>query len=43
MDIAGTEMLKKDDFYRLKNGAASGLRLLSAFLRRIAANYSEIN
>ena len=41
MDIAGTEMLKKDDFYRLKNGPASGLRLLSTFLRRIAANYSE--
>lgn len=43
MDIAGTEMLKKDDFYRSKNGAASGLRLLSAFLRRIAADYSEKN
>lgn len=41
MDIAGTEMLKKDDFYRAKNGTASGLRLLSAFLRRIAVNYSE--
>ena len=41
MDIAGTEMLKKDDYYRLKNGPASGLRLLSTFLRRIAVNYSE--
>jgi leucyl aminopeptidase len=41
LDIAGTEMLKKDDFYRLKNGPASGLRLLSTFLRRIAADYSE--
>ena len=41
MDIAGTEMLKKDDFYRLKNGSASGLRLLSTFLRRIAASYSD--
>jgi leucyl aminopeptidase len=41
LDIAGTEMLKKDDFYRLKNGPASGLRLLSTFLRRITANYSE--
>jgi leucyl aminopeptidase len=41
MDIAGTEMLKKDDFYRIKNGPASGLRLLSTFLRRIAASYSE--
>jgi leucyl aminopeptidase len=41
LDIAGTEMQKKDDFYRLKNGPASGLRLLSTFLRRIAAEYSE--
>jgi leucyl aminopeptidase len=41
MDIAGTEMLKKDDYYRLKSGVGSGLRLLSTFLRRIAANYSE--
>jgi leucyl aminopeptidase len=41
MDIAGSEMLKKDDFYRLKNGTASGLRLLSAFLRKIAQNYTE--
>jgi leucyl aminopeptidase len=43
MDIAGTEMLKKDDYYRLKNGPASGLRLLSTFLKRIAAVYSELN
>jgi leucyl aminopeptidase len=41
MDIAGTEMLKKDDYYRLKNGPASGLRLLATFLRRIAANYTD--
>ena len=41
MDIAGTEMLKKDDFYRLKNGPASGLRLLSTFLKKIAADYSK--
>lgn len=41
LDIAGSEMLKKDDFYRLKNGTASGLRLLSTFLRKIADNYSE--
>ena len=39
LDIAGTEMLKKDDYYRLKNGPASGLRLLSTFLRKIAAKY----
>jgi leucyl aminopeptidase len=43
LDIAGTEMLKKDDYYRLKKGPASGLRLLSTFLRRIAADYSEKN
>jgi len=41
LDIAGPEMLKKDDFYRLKNGTASGLRLLSAFLRKIVQNYTE--
>ena len=41
LDIAGTEMLKKDDFYRSKNGTASGLRLLSTFLRRMASNYIE--
>jgi leucyl aminopeptidase len=41
LDIAGTEMLKKDDFYRQKNGTASGLRLLSTFLRRIADDYLE--
>ncbi|MCX6256144.1 MAG: leucyl aminopeptidase family protein [Bacteroidia bacterium] len=41
LDIAGTEMLKKDDYYRLKNVPASGLRLLSTFLKRVAADYSE--
>jgi leucyl aminopeptidase len=40
LDIAGTEMLKKDDFYRLKHGPASGLRLLATFLKRLAAEYS---
>jgi leucyl aminopeptidase len=39
LDIAGTEMLKKDDYYRLKNGPASGLRLLATFLRKISAKY----
>ncbi|MCU0362341.1 MAG: leucyl aminopeptidase family protein [Bacteroidales bacterium] len=37
LDIAGTEILKKDDFYRLKNSPANGLRLLATFLRRLAA------
>ncbi len=41
LDIAGTELLKKDDYYRLKTGVASGLRLLATFLRRIAGNYSD--
>jgi len=41
LDIAGTEMLKKDDFYRLKNGPGSGLRLLATFLKRVAANFAE--
>jgi len=37
MDIAGTGSLKKDDFYRLKDGPGSGVRLLSTFLRKYAA------
>jgi leucyl aminopeptidase len=41
LDIAGTEMLKKDDFYRLKNGPGSGLRLLATFLRRFAATIAQ--
>jgi leucyl aminopeptidase len=41
LDIAGTELMKKDDYYKSKNGTATGLRLLSAFLRRITVNYSE--
>jgi leucyl aminopeptidase len=42
LDIAGTEMLKKDDFYRLKKGPGSGLRLLSTFLKKIAVDYTEL-
>ncbi len=41
LDIAGTELIKNDDFYRIKNVPASGLRLLSTFLKRIAEDYSE--
>jgi len=41
LDIAGTEMLKKDDFYRSKNGVASGLRLLATFLRTMALSGTE--
>jgi leucyl aminopeptidase len=43
LDIAGTEMLKKDDFYRIRNNPATGLRLLSTFLKRYAAAYSKMN
>jgi leucyl aminopeptidase len=42
MDIAGTEMLKKDDFYRIKNGPGSGLRLLATFLKQFAADHSKM-
>jgi leucyl aminopeptidase len=42
LDIAGTGMLRKDDFYRLKDGPGSGLRLLSTFLRRMAADYKKL-
>ena len=40
MDIAGPGSLKKDDFYRMKDGPGSGLRLLSTFLKRLAENYA---
>lgn len=42
LDIAGTSMLKKDDFYRTKNSSASGLRLLATFLRKLAENYNHL-
>ncbi len=42
LDIAGTGMLKKDDFYRTKDGPASGLRLLATFIRRLAGRYNEL-
>jgi leucyl aminopeptidase len=35
LDIAGVEILKKDDFYKLKNGSATGVRLLAAFMKRM--------
>ena len=43
LDIAGTGLLKKDDFYRLKEGPGSGLRLLATFLRKLSINYQEKN
>jgi leucyl aminopeptidase len=39
LDIAGMELLKKDEYYRLKNGTASGLRLLAEFVRRLVDQY----
>ena len=43
LDIAGTSMLKKDDFYRTKNSSGSGLRLLATFLRRLSERYNQLN
>jgi leucyl aminopeptidase len=37
MDIAGPGLLKKDDFYRLKEGPGTGTRILSTFLKRYAS------
>jgi leucyl aminopeptidase len=42
LDIAGTGMLKKDDFYRLKDGPGSGLRLLASFIKKLAADYRKL-
>lgn len=41
LDIAGTGLLKKDDFYRLKLGPASGLRLIATFLKMLAKDYKR--
>jgi leucyl aminopeptidase len=43
LDIAGTGLLKKDDFYRLKEGSGSGMRLLATFLKRVAHDYKKLN
>jgi leucyl aminopeptidase len=42
LDIAGTGSLKKNDFYRMKDGPGSGLRLLATFLRKLAGNYKKL-
>lgn len=39
LDIAGTGMLKRDDFYRTKTGPGSGLRLLATFVKKLATLY----
>ena len=41
LDIAGPGLLKKDDYYRLKQGPGSGLRLLATFLKQLAADYKK--
>ena len=43
LDIAGPGMLKKDDYYRLKEGPGTGARLLSEFLRRYAGSFLKKN
>ncbi len=42
LDIAGTGMLRKDDHYRLKDGPGSGLRLLAAFVKKLAGDYKKL-
>ncbi len=42
LDIAGTGLLRKDDFYRIKDGPGSGLRLLATFIRKLAAGYRKL-
>jgi leucyl aminopeptidase len=41
LDIAGTGILKKDDYYRLKEGPGSGLRLLATFIRKLGTSYQK--
>jgi leucyl aminopeptidase len=41
LDIAGTGSLKKDDFYRLKDGPGTGVRLLSTFMKRLAGSLTK--
>ena len=41
LDIAGTGILKKDDYYRIKEGPGSGLRLLAVFLKWLASEIEK--
>lgn len=43
LDIAGPGLLKKDDYYRLKEGPGTGARLLSEFLRKFAGSLLKKN
>jgi leucyl aminopeptidase len=42
LDIAGTATIRKDDFYRLKDGTGSGVRLLATFFKRLATVYKKL-
>ena len=42
LDIGGTGSLKKNDYYRIKDGPASGLRLLATFVRKLAGEYKKL-
>ena len=41
LDIAGTGLLKKDNYYRRKMAPGSGLRLLATFIKMLAADYKR--
>ncbi len=41
LDIAGSGILKEDDFYRIKEGPGSGLRLIATFIRKLAMQYQN--
>ena len=42
LDIAGTAILKKDDYYRLKGGTGAGVRVLTEFLSRVATGECKL-
>jgi leucyl aminopeptidase len=41
LDIAGSGILKKDDFYRIKEGPGSGLRLLATFIKKLVTEFRK--
>jgi len=43
VDIAGPAMLKKNDYYRTKDGPGTGVRMLAAFARSLATANVEKN
>jgi leucyl aminopeptidase len=38
LDIAGCSISRKDEYYRPAGGTGTGVRLLSEFIKRMAAN-----